>query len=622
MTQKKREFTKGIRLRPDTEALDNLDGELKVDSADNKIKTTLGGAAKEVITNDQTQTLENKTIDADNNTISNLETDNLKSGVLVTDVSTATSDTELPSALAVKTALEAQNEASEITYDNSTSGLIATDVKAAIDEVENRVQTNEGDISTIQGSLPTGNVVGDTDTQTLTNKTIDGDNNIIQDIGLSSLKTDGANTNTFLQRDGSGDVISTKSVPSGDVVGSSDTQTLTNKTLTTPIVNEITTSTDTDLNLNPNGTGAVITDNLSLDGNTIASNDTNGDINLSPNGTGSVVVDTNLNVDNINIDGNTISSTDTNGNINLSPDGTGNVVINNINIQTSTIQSTSGDLILDASGNDVNIATSAVIDNELTVVSGSDNTSGSNVTLSTPSNSKIRLTNASLNSIDMIPAGNSGQIIYLINNTGSSITLNNETGATAANQIKTGTGSNYTFNNGNAIQLIYSDGESKWHIVNGADTGSGGGTTIKIAIVEDRKTGNTSGGNSSGGSWNTRDLNTIQGNNTFVSLSSNQFTLDAGTYYFDWHSCFGNVSRANTRIRNITDSSTVSVGGHTKHDSGAQPANIGKGYTTIASSKTFELQYYVSSSVTDGLGERQNEGEDEIFSAVTITQIS
>lgn len=67
--------------------------------------------------------------------------------------------------------------------------------------------------------------------QTLTNKTIDGDDNTVQDLALSSLKTSG-NLNVFLQRDGSGDVIdSLKSVPSGDVVGNSDSQTLTNKTI-------------------------------------------------------------------------------------------------------------------------------------------------------------------------------------------------------------------------------------------------------------------------------------------------------------------------------------------------------------------------------------------------------
>lgn len=74
------------------------------------------------------------------------------------------------------------------------------------------------------------NIDGDS-VQTLLNKTIDGDDNTLQDIGLGSLKVS-ANLDVFLQRDGSGNVIdSLKAVPTGEVVGDTDTQTLTNKTI-------------------------------------------------------------------------------------------------------------------------------------------------------------------------------------------------------------------------------------------------------------------------------------------------------------------------------------------------------------------------------------------------------
>jgi hypothetical protein len=67
--------------------------------------------------------------------------------------------------------------------------------------------------------------------ETITNKTIDGDDNTLQDIGIASLKTDLAAASTFISRDASGVVISSKAVPAGTVVGHSDTQTLTNKTI-------------------------------------------------------------------------------------------------------------------------------------------------------------------------------------------------------------------------------------------------------------------------------------------------------------------------------------------------------------------------------------------------------
>src|SRR3970282_2004171 len=69
-------------------------------------------------------------------------------------------------------------------------------------------------------------------TQTLTGKTIDGDVNTVQDLPLTSLKTNVTDASKFIVRDASGIPVSnTKAVPTGDVVGTSDAQILTGKTI-------------------------------------------------------------------------------------------------------------------------------------------------------------------------------------------------------------------------------------------------------------------------------------------------------------------------------------------------------------------------------------------------------
>ena len=115
-----------IAIDLDSETLD-LEGSTGIDTATGTNKVTFA-IDSTVATLSGSQALTNKTIDVDSNTVSNIEVDNLKSGVLDTDLSsTAGTDTTLPSAKAVKTYVDAQVTAQDLDL-ISDSGTIDIDL--------------------------------------------------------------------------------------------------------------------------------------------------------------------------------------------------------------------------------------------------------------------------------------------------------------------------------------------------------------------------------------------------------------------------------------------------------------------------------------------------------------
>jgi len=170
----------------------------------------LNDRVDELPTNSSTDTLTNKTIDADNNTISNLEVDNLKSGVLDTDLSsTAGTDTTLPSAKAVKTYVDTQITAEDLDVTADSGGPISID----LDSETLDIAGGTGIDTTASGNEISiaidSTVVTESSTDTLTNKSVDLANN--------TLTTTLAQLNT--------------AVSDATLVDLDDAQTLTNKVL-------------------------------------------------------------------------------------------------------------------------------------------------------------------------------------------------------------------------------------------------------------------------------------------------------------------------------------------------------------------------------------------------------
>jgi hypothetical protein len=124
-------------------------------------------------------------------------------------------------------------------------------------------------------------------------------------------------------------------------------------------------------------------------------------------------------------------------------------------------------------------------------------------------------------------------------------------------------------------------------------TGLSAGLFSSYAIIADQKTQNTAGGTFTTGAWRERDLQTeLADPDGIVSISSNQFTLAAGTYLIKWICPAYSVGSHQTRLYNVTDAAVVEVGmSASDGEYSIQALASGCARTTIAGSKAFSIEH-------------------------------
>ena len=151
--------------------------------------------------------------------------------------------------------------------------------------------------------------------------------------------------------------------------------------------------------------------------------------------------------------------------------------------------------------------------------------------------------------------------------------------------------------------------------------------TFSVAVIADEKAYNVSGGASSVG-FNDRDLNTkVFDPDNIVSISSNQFTLGAGTYIIEF-SCPSYKSDENqSQLYDVTNSNVVEIGmsvyatdsysGHT--------VSSGCARVSITGNTTYKLRHYITTAKTvNGLGTAvvANSANNSRYSVVKITKLA
>ena len=142
---------------------------------------------------------------------------------------------------------------------------------------------------------------------------------------------------------------------------------------------------------------------------------------------------------------------------------------------------------------------------------------------------------------------------------------------------------------GSANEVLKTDGSG-----NLAFATIAGGKFASYAILVDQKTSGTNGGSFTCGDWRTRDLNTeIADQDGIVSISSNQFTLQAGSYLIKAHAPAYKVGRHQIALYDITASNFVQTGSNAYSDAGMDTVTVSFVHArfTISGATVYEIRH-------------------------------
>ena len=663
--------TNTINAQDDAFTIDDAaDATLQIDfnaAGTTSTKTTITSSqtANRVVTiPDATDTLVGKatTDTLTNKTITSAVLNDTISGTSIKDEDTMVSDSA--SHLATQQSIKAYVDASVTAQDLDTAGDSGTG-SIDLDSQSLTVAGGTGITSVASGQTITVDIDSTVATlsgsQSLTNKTI-GDTNIIQAQDDAFEIRDAADATLLIDFDAAGTTGTKTTITSSQtanrvitlpdatstLISDSSTDTLTNKTVGDGNIIqaqddafEIRDAADATLLIDFNAAGTTGTKT------TITSSQTTDRVITLPDATSTLISD---------------SSTDTLTNKTIDADGTGNSITNiedaniktaaaidatkiangtvtntefqyvggvtsdiqtQINTKLPTTITTTGDVIYSSAGTTASRLAIGSPGEVLTVTAGIPSwepTTGS-ITAVTAKTANYTVTTSDFH-VEATANTFTFTLYAVASNSGRTLTVSN----TGAGVITIDPNAAETFNDGSTAKYLSQD-QSVVLECNGSEWLVKSYVSLEGYIKDVRATSTGSGGATSG-SWETRVLNTSEGDaSKFSSVSTNVIALEAGTYHINGNAAFFATLGSVIRFRNTSDGTTDITGVLTRSGSGATESNTStlEGTISITTTKNFELQSRVQTSkAANGFGTPQSDAgstENETYASIKIIKV-
>lgn len=147
---------------------------------------------------------------------------------------------------------------------------------------------------------------------------------------------------------------------------------------------------------------------------------------------------------------------------------------------------------------------------------------------------------------------------------------------------------------------------------------------VPYVLLVDEKSSGSAGGTFNSGSWVSRAIATERSDDhNICSESANQITLAAGKYRCKIQCPAYAVANHKTRLRNVTDGTTLVIGGSAyANTSGTNNLSFIIGEFTIAAAKLIEIQHRCQTSGSgNGFGNAVSFDENEIFTIAEFWKV-